>query len=82
MQPTVILVYRVIANTLDTRREGLRLGPEGAVTIAAAQDLAVAGAFAPSERVVVVQTGDPANYLSPVQHAGLQSPLVLPVVVA
>jgi threonine synthase len=45
------------------RQEGLRLGPEGAAALAAAQDLAAEGAFAPGERVVVFQTGDPANYL-------------------
>ena len=45
------------------RREGLRLGPEGAAAMAAAADLAAAGAFAEGERVVVFQTGDPANYL-------------------
>jgi threonine synthase len=45
------------------RLEGLRLGPEGAAALAAAFDLQAAGAFAPGERVVVFQTGDPANYL-------------------
>ncbi|HVR08404.1 MAG TPA: threonine synthase [Thermoanaerobaculia bacterium] len=44
------------------REEGLRIGPEGAAALAAALDLAAAGAFAPGERVVVFQTGDPANY--------------------
>jgi threonine synthase len=48
---------------LAARQEGLRLGPEGAAALAAAQDLAAEGAFAPGERVVVFQTGDPANYL-------------------
>jgi hypothetical protein len=33
--------------------------------LAAGQDLAAAGAFAQGDRVVVFQTGDPANYLSP-----------------
>jgi threonine synthase len=45
------------------RREGLLIGPEGAVALAAAEDLAAAGAFQPGERVVVFQTGHPANYL-------------------
>jgi len=45
------------------RHEGLRLGPEGAAAMAAAEDLAAAGAFAEGDRVVVFQTGDPANYL-------------------
>jgi len=45
------------------RLEGLRVGPEGAAALAAAFDLHAAGAFAPGERVVVFQTGDPANYL-------------------
>jgi threonine synthase len=45
------------------RREGLRLGPEGAAAMAAAIDLAAAGAFAEGDEVVVFQTGDPANYL-------------------
>jgi threonine synthase len=45
------------------RDEGLRLGPEGAAALAATFDLAAEGAFAEGERVVVFQTGDPANYL-------------------
>jgi threonine synthase len=45
------------------RLEGLLLGPEGAVALAAAEDLAAAGAFQPGERVVVFQTGHPSNYL-------------------
>jgi threonine synthase len=45
------------------RTEGLRIGPEGAAAFAAAEDLAAEGAFAPGERVVVFQTGDPANYV-------------------
>ena len=45
------------------REEGLRLGPEGAAALAAALDLAAEGAFGEGERVVVFQTGDPANYL-------------------
>jgi threonine synthase len=46
------------------RHEGLNLGPEGAAALTAALDLAAAGAFAEGERVVVFQTGDPANYLA------------------
>ncbi len=45
------------------RHEGLRVGPEGAAAFAAVDDLAAAGAFSPGERVVVFQTGDPANYV-------------------
>ncbi len=45
------------------RLEGLRPGPEGAAAFAAVEDLAAEGAFAPGDRVVVFQTGDPANYL-------------------
>jgi threonine synthase len=45
------------------RTEGLRVGPEGAAAFAAVEDLAAAGVFAAGERVVVFQTGDPANYV-------------------
>jgi threonine synthase len=45
------------------RQEGLLFGPEGSVALAAAEDLVAAGAFQPGERVVVFQTGHPANYL-------------------
>jgi len=45
------------------RREGLLIGPEGAAALAAVDDLAKEGAFSPGERVVVFQTGDPANYV-------------------
>jgi threonine synthase len=51
------------ATDLAARREGLRLGPEGAAALVAATDLAAAGAIAEGERVVVFQTGDPANYV-------------------
>jgi len=44
------------------REEGLLLGPEGAAALAAVEDLAARGDFAEGERVVVFQTGDPANY--------------------
>jgi threonine synthase len=43
--------------------EGLRIGPEGAAALAAVEDLEIAGAFAPGDRVVVFQTGSPDNYL-------------------
>ena len=43
--------------------EGLRVGPEGAAALAAVEELEAAGAFSPGERVVVFQTGDPANYV-------------------
>jgi threonine synthase len=45
------------------RLEGLRIGPEGAAALAAAEDLAAKGAFAAGERAVVFQTGDPGNYV-------------------
>jgi threonine synthase len=45
------------------RKEGLRIGPEGAAAFAAMEDLAAGGAFAEGERVVVFQTGDPGNYV-------------------
>ncbi len=45
------------------RLEGLRIGPEGAAALAAVEDLQAVGAFQPGERVVVFQTGDPANYI-------------------
>jgi threonine synthase len=53
-----------LAGILDraARLEGLLLGPEGAAALAAVEDLAVRGAFSEGERVVVFQTGDPANY--------------------
>jgi threonine synthase len=43
--------------------EGLRVGPEGAAALAAVEDLEAAGTFSPGDRVVVFQTGDPANYV-------------------
>jgi threonine synthase len=43
--------------------EGLRIGPEGAAALAAVEELDAMGAFSPGERVVVFQTGDPANYV-------------------
>jgi threonine synthase len=43
--------------------EGLRVGPEGAAALAAVEELEATGAFVPGERVVVFQTGDPANYV-------------------
>lgn len=53
-----------LAGILDraARLEGLLLGPEGAAAMAAVEDLAARGAFSEGERVVVFQTGDPANY--------------------
>jgi threonine synthase len=53
-----------LADILDraARLEGLLLGPEGAAAMAAVEDLAARGAFSEGERVVVFQTGDPANY--------------------
>ncbi len=44
------------------RSEGLRLGPEGAACMVALEELAAAGTISEGERVVLFQTGDPANY--------------------
>ncbi len=44
-------------------KAGLRIGPEGAATFAAVEDLAAAGDLKPGERVVVFQTGSPDNYV-------------------
>lgn len=44
------------------REEGLLVGPEGAAALAALADLAAAGTIAEGQRVVVFQTGHPANY--------------------
>ena len=44
------------------REEGLLVGPEGAAALAALGDLAAAGTIGEGERVVVFQTGHPANY--------------------
>ncbi|MFP3939175.1 MAG: threonine synthase [Thermoanaerobaculia bacterium] len=44
------------------REEGLLVGPEGAACLAALDDLAAEGAFREGDRVVVFQTGHPANY--------------------
>ncbi len=43
-------------------RQGLLVGPEGAATLAAVEDLAGEGAFAEGDRVIVFQTGHPGNY--------------------
>jgi len=44
------------------RAEGLLVGPEGAAALAGLDDLAAAGTVGEAERVVVFQTGHPANY--------------------
>ena len=44
------------------RAEGLRLGPEGAACMVALEELAAAGTITEGEKVVLFQTGDPANY--------------------
>ena len=44
------------------REEGVVVGPEGAAALAAFDDLAAAGVFRRGDRVVVFQTGHPANY--------------------
>jgi threonine synthase len=44
------------------RDEGVVVGPEGAAALAAFQQLAEEGAFTRGDRVVVFQTGHPANY--------------------
>ena len=42
--------------------EGMLVGPEGAACLAAVHQLAAAGTVKPGQRVVVFQTGHPANY--------------------
>ncbi|HUO87149.1 MAG TPA: threonine synthase [Thermoanaerobaculia bacterium] len=44
------------------RDEGVVVGPEGAAAMAAFDDLVAAGVFRRGDRVVVFQTGHPANY--------------------
>jgi threonine synthase len=44
------------------RREGIEAGPEGAAALAALTRCARAGTLRAGERVVVFQTGNPANY--------------------
>jgi len=44
------------------REEGLRVGPEGAACLVALERLVEEGAFSEGDRVVIFQTGDPANY--------------------
>ena len=44
------------------REEGLLVGPEGAAALLAAETLILDGTVADGERVVVFQTGHPANY--------------------
>lgn len=55
------------ARMLDTmqrvaRSEGLFVSPEGAACLAALEDLVASGKIQPGHRVVLFQTGDPANY--------------------
>jgi threonine synthase len=45
-----------------SREEGFQIGPEGAAALAALEDLQASGRLAEGERVVVFQTGHPANY--------------------
>jgi threonine synthase len=47
---------------LAARRRGLLIGPEGAAALAATLRLVERGVIGPGERVVVFQTGHPANY--------------------
>lgn len=44
------------------RQEGLLIGPEGAAALTGLQQLLQEGIIGEGERVVVFQTGDPANY--------------------
>lgn len=44
------------------RREGLRVGPEGAACLVALERLAAERVIPEGDRVVVFQTGDPGNY--------------------
>lgn len=45
------------------RQEGLLIGPEGAAALAGAEQLARRGLLGAEDRVVVFQTGHPANYI-------------------
>jgi threonine synthase len=49
-------------STAFARQEGLQVGPEGAAALAALEQLIAQGDICPGQRVVVFQTGDPANY--------------------
>jgi threonine synthase len=48
-----------------SRLEGLDVGPEGAACLLALEDLRAADHIVPGQRVVVFQTGHPANYREP-----------------
>jgi len=50
------------ATAAVARREGMRFGPEGAACLLALEELVARGRVEPGQRVVVFQTGDPANY--------------------
>ena len=45
-----------------TKHEGFPVGPEGAAALVALEELVSRGTIMPREKVVVFQTGDPANY--------------------
>jgi len=45
-----------------SRLEGLSVGPEGAACLLALGDLRATGHIVEGQRVVVFQTGHPANY--------------------
>ena len=45
------------------RREGMLIGPEGAAALLALDQLSARGDIRPGQRVVVFQTGHPANYI-------------------
>ena len=45
-----------------SKKEGLLVGPEGAAALAACEDLIATGVMSEGQRVVVFQTGHPANY--------------------
>jgi len=45
-----------------SRLEGLDIGPEGAACLLALEDLGASGHIVSGQRVVVFQTGHPANY--------------------
>jgi len=48
-----------------SRLEGLDVGPEGAACLLALENLRAADHVVPGQRVVVFQTGHPANYREP-----------------
>lgn len=62
---TAVAVAETSVRAMQDRaatEEGLTVGPEGAAALLGAQQLAEKGVIGKGDRVVVFQTGDPANY--------------------